>query len=416
MAILCFTLMAQKCAVWAVEIDGRRIAVAADAGVWQAALAEVERAYGGEGRWRDRVRVVRCWGGGPALPAEKLADTLASALGLRVTGTALKVDGQVQLVFKNRALAEMFLNYLMKSYRSGEQPRFLERVELAEVTVPAGRITDIQTALARAAGKTQATETYTVRAGDTSWDIAAAFGITPDALAAANPGIDLERLQIGQKLNISREKPLLTLVTTERLTRTETIPAPVQVRRDPSLYIGQQKVLQPGRPGQKEVTYLVTRHNGVEVARRVLESRVLVEPAPRVVARGSRLLLASRGGGQLAWPARGYISSRFGSRSGGFHTGIDIAGAYGSPIGAAEAGRVVYAGWSGGYGRMVEISHGGGVTTVYAHLSSIAVGVGDEVGRGQVVGYMGRSGNATGTHLHFEVRVNGYPRDPLRYL
>jgi len=410
-------ILAQKGAVWAVEVDGRRVAAVDNVDAVEAALAELERTYAGGGiQWRHRVRVVRAWAAEPVPASADLADELARSLGLLVTGTALKIDGEVKLVFNNRSTAQIFLSYLTKSYLSGGNARFLEQVELADVTVPVTRITDIHTALAQATGKTQATETYTVRPGDTSWQIASTFGITPSELAAANPGIDLERLQIGQKLNISREKPLLTLVTTEEVTRIETMPAPLQVRRDPNLYIGQQKVVQPGKAGQKEVTYLITRHNGVEVGRQVLAWKVIAEPIPRVVARGSRLMLASRGGGQLAWPARGYVSSRFGNRRGGFHAGIDIATGYGAPVGAAEAGRVVYAGWRGAYGRVVEISHGGGVTTVYAHLSSIVVSVGQEVNRGQVLGYVGTSGNATGPHLHFEVRVNGNPQNPLKYL
>lgn len=409
-------LYAQREVVWAVEVDGRRVAAVRDVRAVEAALAEIERSWAGESSaWRDRVRVVRAWGREEGADAA-LPDRLARCLGLLVRGTALEVNGEVKMVFKDRAVAQMFLNYLTRSYRSTGSPRFLEQVALVDVTVPRTRIVDIQTALAQVQGKIEATTTYTVRPGDTSWDIARAHGITPAELAAANPGVDLERLQPGQKINVSFQKPLLTLVTTERVTRLEAIPAPLKVKRDPGLYIGQRKVIQPGRPGQKEVTYLITRHNGTEVGREVVASRVIAEPVPRVEARGSRLMLASRSGGQLAWPARGYISSRFGGRGRGYHTGIDIAAGYGAPVGAAEGGRVVYAGWGGGYGRMVEISHGGGVTTVYAHLSSITVSVGQEVERGQVIGYVGASGNATGPHLHFEVRVNGSARNPLQYL
>ncbi|MGQ9496996.1 MAG: peptidoglycan DD-metalloendopeptidase family protein [Desulfotomaculales bacterium] len=416
---LALAVFAHRSAVWAVEVDGRCVAAVEDVAKAEAALAELDRTYtAGDIEWRHRVRVVRAWGAGPVSDDTDLAERLARSLGLLVSGTALKIDGEEKLVFSSRTTAEMFLSYLTKSYlgEANAKAEFLEQVELADVTVPVTRITDIHTALQKVAGKKEATETYTVRPGDTSWDIAAAFGITPSELAAANPGIDLERLQIGQTLNISREKPLLTLVTTEEITRIETVPAPLQVRRDPNLYIGQQKVVQPGKSGRKEVTYLVTRHNGVEVARKELASKVIAEPVPRIVARGSRLMLASRFGGQLAWPAQGYVSSRFGMRWGGFHAGVDIAAGYGSPVGAAEAGRVVYAGWRGAYGRVVEISHGGGVTTVYAHLSRIVVSVGQEVNRGQVLGYVGTSGNATGPHVHFEVRVNGNPQDPLKYL
>ena len=98
------------------------------------------------------------------------------------------------------------------------------------------------------------------------------------------------------------------------------------------------------------------------------------------------------------------------------HEGIDIAAATGTPIRAAAAGTVIYAGWLGGYGNLTVIDHGGGVATAYGHQSSLAAGSGAFVAQGQVIGYVGSTGHSTGPHLHFEVRVNGVPQDPLGYL
>ena len=120
--------------------------------------------------------------------------------------------------------------------------------------------------------------------------------------------------------------------------------------------------------------------------------------------------------GRLAWPTKGRITSRFGRRWGRLHKGIDIANSKGTPIYAADSGTVTFAGRQGGYGRMVKISHGGGLTTLYAHMSSIKVKSGQKVSKGQVIGYMGSTGNSTGPHLHFEVRVNDNPKNPLKYL
>jgi murein DD-endopeptidase MepM/ murein hydrolase activator NlpD len=98
------------------------------------------------------------------------------------------------------------------------------------------------------------------------------------------------------------------------------------------------------------------------------------------------------------------------------HEGLDIAGASGTPIAAAARGTVIVAGPHGGYGNHVVVDHGGGLSTAYAHLSSIAVSSGQSVGQGTVVGGMGTTGSSTGVHLHFEVRVNGGAVDPLGYL
>jgi len=98
------------------------------------------------------------------------------------------------------------------------------------------------------------------------------------------------------------------------------------------------------------------------------------------------------------------------------HRGIDLGGPTGTAIGAAKAGRVISAGWQGGYGRLLLIDHGDGVVTAYAHLSSFAVGSGQSVQRGQTVGRIGMSGNTTGPHLHLEFRVNGRAVNPRQYL
>ena len=104
----------------------------------------------------------------------------------------------------------------------------------------------------------------------------------------------------------------------------------------------------------------------------------------------------------------------FGDRR--LHTGIDLRASSGTAIKAAAPGEVVFAGWRGGYGNCTIVDHGGGVATLYAHQSALQVAQGDEVKRGQVIGAAGATGNATGPHLHFEVRVNGVPVDPMPYL
>jgi murein DD-endopeptidase MepM/ murein hydrolase activator NlpD len=115
------------------------------------------------------------------------------------------------------------------------------------------------------------------------------------------------------------------------------------------------------------------------------------------------------------WPVSGPVVSPFGMRWGRMHEGIDIGAGYGTPIAAAASGTVIYAGWMGGYGNLIIIDHGGGIATAYGHQSSFAVG-GGHVSQGQIIGYVGCTGHCFGPHLHFEVRVNGSPVDPLGYL
>jgi murein DD-endopeptidase MepM/ murein hydrolase activator NlpD len=118
----------------------------------------------------------------------------------------------------------------------------------------------------------------------------------------------------------------------------------------------------------------------------------------------------------LIWPCDGVVVSGFGMRWGRMHEGIDIGCAYGTPNRAAASGTVIYAGWLGGYGNLVVVDHGNGLSTAYAHASSILVSVGQSVSQGQTVSLVGSTGHSTGPHLHFEVRVNGVAVDPLPYL
>lgn len=125
---------------------------------------------------------------------------------------------------------------------------------------------------------------------------------------------------------------------------------------------------------------------------------------------------ARAAGLDFAWPVRGTLSSRYGWRSGSHHEGIDISARRGTPVHAAEAGRVIFSGWLGSYGRVVIVKHIGSWSTVYAHNQRNRVKEGDFVERGDVLAEVGTSGNASGPHCHFEVRRDRRPEDPLAYL
>jgi murein DD-endopeptidase MepM/ murein hydrolase activator NlpD len=120
-------------------------------------------------------------------------------------------------------------------------------------------------------------------------------------------------------------------------------------------------------------------------------------------------------GAGLIWPVRGPVASGFGMRWGRMHQGIDISAGSGTPIHAAKAGTVTFAGTMSGYGNVVVVTHSGGLSTLYAHQSRLAVS-GGAVSQGQVIGYVGSTGHSTGPHLHFETRVGGTPQNPMRYL
>jgi murein DD-endopeptidase MepM/ murein hydrolase activator NlpD len=141
-------------------------------------------------------------------------------------------------------------------------------------------------------------------------------------------------------------------------------------------------------------------------------ARRSIPPVPSIPKPG---LPVPRAGGWV-WPAHGRVTSGFGPRWGRMHSGIDIGASTGAPIVASRSGTVLYARAMRGYGNVVIIGHGGGLTTVYAHQSAILARFGQRVAQGQQIGRVGCSGSCTGPHLHFEVRLNGIPRNPRRYL
>ena len=142
-----------------------------------------------------------------------------------------------------------------------------------------------------------------------------------------------------------------------------------------------------------------------------------------IIAAGSSAFGAlPSGGGQLLWPAAGPVTSGYGYRTHPIfgdqrmHTGIDIGAPYGAPVVTSDGGSVLFAGVMSGYGNVIVVDHGGGLSTTYNHLSAFLVSSGQSVGRGSQIGSVGCSGYCTGPHLHFEVRVNGSPVDPMPYL
>ncbi len=159
------------------------------------------------------------------------------------------------------------------------------------------------------------------------------------------------------------------------------------------------------REYQKEADEVARQESGLTALIRSKE-RAIVDP-------GADGRISGAG---LAWPLRGPVTSGFGQRWGRLHGGLDIGGRSGTPIRASKGGEVIFAGSYSGYGNTVIINHGGGLTTLYAHQSRIGASDGSTVSQGEVIGYVGNTGHSFGAHLHFEVRVNGRPVDPMKYL
>jgi murein DD-endopeptidase MepM/ murein hydrolase activator NlpD len=222
-----------------------------------------------------------------------------------------------------------------------------------------------------------------------------------------------------QRMRSAREQTKRTrrrVASTTRLIATRA--AEQRAERD-RLVVSQQQLAAARSDKQRTLASVVTderelRHEmaGLEQASRALTARIQSAQSSAPVAPTAGAV-SSAG---MIWPVSGPVTSGFGWRWGRMHEGVDIAAPSGTPIAAAASGSVIYASWMSGYGNLVVVDHGGALATAYAHLSGYAVGAGQGVSQGQTLGYVGCTGHCYGAHLHFEVRVNGSPVDPLGYL
>ncbi len=265
---------------------------------------------------------------------------------------------------------------------------------------------------------------YTVRAGDTFSAIANSNGMRVAELQLLNPDVNIDRLQIGQTLTISKAVPFLSVRTVDNVTYDGPVAFEVKEITDDSMYQGNKKVVTPGVEGWATYNADVTSINGEETERVINSTQVHTEPVTQVVAVGTKPRPKTMATGSFQWPIYGKITSGYGNRyifgSTSFHSGIDINGYYGQPIAAADGGKVVYAGtgtgsyWS--YGNYVVIDHENGLQTIYAHCSSLVVRAGERVYKGQTIAKVGSTGRSTGNHCHFQVKVNGTTVSPYKYL
>lgn len=208
---------------------------------------------------------------------------------------------------------------------------------------------------------------------------------------------------------------------------TESIPFERETVRDSTKYIGYTAIRTPGEEGVRTITADVIYVNGEEKYREILSEEVTKEPVTEVTAIGSYRVnadaTAGAATGEFLWPLPSChtVYSEYGYRWGKLHAGIDISGngVHGKDILAADGGTVTQvnaSGWGGGYGLYVIIDHGNGYTSVYAHCSEILVSEGQKVTQGQLIARVGNTGNSYGSHLHFEIRINGTSVDPVPYV
>ncbi|WP_236686961.1 peptidoglycan DD-metalloendopeptidase family protein [Ornithinibacillus contaminans] len=292
-----------------------------------------------------------------------------------------------------------------------------EKVSFSDEKVDPNKVNTVKEGLKLLEKGTLEEEKHKVQEGEVLGSIASKYDLSLDTLLELNPKLKEDSLlQIGQEINVTEYKPFVDVVVNKEEKKKETIAYKTEIVESDELFKGDQKVTQEGSDGEKIVHYALELHNGKETKRDVLEETITKEVVNKVIVKGTKVI-PSRGTGTLKWPTvGGYISSEQGYRWGSYHKGIDIARPSSRAILAADNGTVVFAGRQGSFGNKIEINHNNGMKTIYAHLSSIQVSVGQTVQQGTQIGIMGATGHATGIHLHFEVYKNGALQNPLKYL
>ncbi|MDR1604682.1 MAG: peptidoglycan DD-metalloendopeptidase family protein [Gracilibacteraceae bacterium] len=355
-------------------------------------------------------------------------EKVTAAITPYVAGYALAVGEQVLVRVASLEVLDEVLQAYMEHYTQPGGQKTIESVDIQDsytklaLDLSPPEVMSKDEALDRLLMGTTSVVRHTVQAGESLWIIARKNDVLVEDILAANEGLTVDSMiHPGQELNLNEDHPSLTVVARGVSVAEEVIPYTVVTREDNSVNPGASVIRQAGVTGRKNVTYSFVEKNGRTIEKEVVEETVVSEPVDQIVARGPAIIavsvVASRGSGNVSgigWPLSGNITSYFGG--GRRHTGIDIDGYTGQPFYAAGAGTVSSAGWMGTYGYCILVDHGDGVTTRYAHASQLLVKAGDKVTKGQNIGLVGSTGRSTGSHLHFEIIINGNAVNPLNYL
>jgi murein DD-endopeptidase MepM/ murein hydrolase activator NlpD len=290
-----------------------------------------------------------------------------------------------------------------------------EDITTTSIMTDSDDILDIHDAAQKIINGKGSEKIYVVKQGDTIWDIALKNDISIEEIKAANPNLNVEKIGIDDEIKFAKIVPFVNVEVVADVSSEEQIPYNTKTIMDKNLANGTKKVQQQGKNGLVQVKKHLTIVNNEVVSEDVLESKTIASAVDEVIVKGNKTpqYVAT---GSFIRPSRGSLTSRFGSRWGRKHEGIDIGAPTGTPIVAADAGKVIFSGTRNGYGKCVVISHGNGVQTLYGHASKLFVKSGQSVKKGEKIAAVGSTGRSTGPHLHFEVIKNGVSKNPLNYI
>ena len=361
---------------------------------------------------------------------------------IHTEGVQIIVDGKVIGIVNDKTTANGILDQIKQKYTTSAQnaqnnvkvlsadsaqnqiveplsSSFGEAIGLKTVEIDPKEITDPNVLAKKLVVGDETPAKYVVQQGDCISCIAQKLGVPKSLIYQNNPGLlDNDMIKIGDVLDITVHKPLVTVITEEKVTENQEIQYDTQYIQDPTLRKGKTQVVTSGINGQKIDTFLVKRQNGNVISDELIDEKILKNPVSAVIKTGT-MIISGEGTGTFRWPVSSpTVTSGFGMRWGRLHKGIDIISTSRNlAIRAADNGKVIFAGYDhGGYGNMVLIDHLDGYVSRYAHLSKILTSVGQVVQKGDQIGIMGETGDAFGVHLHFEIIQNDNLQNPMKYL
>ena len=354
----------------------------------------------------------------------EIADQIIMNSGNEITqATGVYVDGEFLGAVRLEQPIWSLLDGMLAEHRTGaenEQVGFVEDVQLTRGLYLLSSLvfeSEMKDTLTK---EVEGEVVYITQPGDAPTLIAQKMDVPYSQVKALNPGIE-EKLLIGQEVLISNQVNFLTVKRTVTEVYEEDIPFGSQRQVSANYPQGYVAVAKSGILGKRMVTADVTYVNGQEVEREELASVTMKAPVDQILTVGTAepiqvLSQSQTGGKSFIWPVDG---GRYSCGINGYwgHTGMDISAPYGTIIRASAAGTVVKAVRQYyNYGIHVKLSHGNGIYTLYAHMSQLACSYGDYVQQGEIIGYVGSTGNSTGNHCHFEIIINGRFMDPAKYI
>ena len=413
----------------AVQVNGETVGYVANEDVFDTAREDVMERISYAGSDKTELTIEPSYTIAVAhhmLDENEMADAIIQSAGDQIgEGTALYLDGELTAVCSDGDALRAYFTSRLEPYEVPDDPNvsvgFNKQVTLEDGLYFKDSLQDYADVEKALSDVKQAQKVYTVKTGDTLWDIAHKNDLTFRELCALNTNFKGEPLnekssiREGDELIVTKEEAALEVRITRIETREEEVAFAIETTKSNEYTKGTTKVLQEGQNGLRRVTFQnVYDTNNVLVEQTILSTEVIKEPVNKKVVQGTKKVKSSTkfitGSGQFIWPVPNY---RYCSRwYGGRHRGVDICAPAGTPIYASAGGTITKAGYNKagagtGYGYSVIINHGGGYSSVYAHCLSLTVSAGQTVKQGQLIGYVGSTGRSTGNHCHFEIRLNG---------